>query len=716
MADNLNTFSEVWYRVANQSVTLRAHIKIQRQFFRGEKWYVIEDPFNNQFFRIRPSAYDFLARLNSRQTLEETWLECIQQNPDEAPGQEEVIQLLSQLYHANLIHYELPADSQKFFERYKKRKSKETRATLLNIMFAKFPFLDPNDFLERVKPYIRFFFNPVTFLVWLGLVVYAGKLALDNWSELWDQGQSVLSPGNLPLLYVCIILIKVCHEFGHAFLCKKYGGEVHKMGIMLMLFTPIPFIDASSSWAFPSKWQRILVAFGGILVELFIAAIAMFIWANTGDGLIHNLAYNVVFLASVTTVLFNGNPLLRYDGYYMLADWLEIPNLTSRSTRQLFYLSERYLLGLKKAKSAAHNLMEAFWLILYGITSFMYRIIVFTGIILFVANQFLILGVIMALICIVSWGITPLCRFINYLWTSPKLERNRFQAITSAGVLLAALLIVLGLIPCPNYFHAPGVVKAKEYTQISNEYPGFIKEAFVQSGSYVTAGQPLFRVENETLKLDLRSSIARLKEYEARFLNTLNDDSVDRAAIERELKMLNDQVNFYKARLELLTVCAPHSGIWVAPQLDEYPGMWSDRGNPIGYVINDESFYFSSTVLQKDASRVFGERIPPAHVRLVGEAEHAIPALDQRVIEAEQSQLPSVALGFYGGGDIAVSSKDAMQASEPFFEVRSDMAKLAEVAEIHGRTGRIRFKLPAEPLLQQWYRSFRQLLQDRYQI
>ena len=168
MSDNPSTFSEVWYRVANQSVTLRSQVKIQRQFFRGEKWYVLEDPFNNQFFRIRPAAYDFLARLNSQQTVEETWLECLRLNPDATPGQEEVIQLLSQLYHANLIHYELPADSQKFFERYKKRKSKETKATLLNIMFAKFPFLDPNDFLDRVRPYIRFFFNPITFFIWLG--------------------------------------------------------------------------------------------------------------------------------------------------------------------------------------------------------------------------------------------------------------------------------------------------------------------------------------------------------------------------------------------------------------------------------------------------------------------------------------------------------------------------------------------------------------------
>ena len=716
MSDNSSTFSEVWYRVAHQSVTLRSQVKIKRQFFRGEKWYVLEDPFNNQFFRLRPAAYDFLARLNSRQTVEDTWLECIKLNPDTAPGQEEVIQLLSQLYHANLIHYELPADSQKFFERYKKRKSKETKATLLNIMFAKFPFLDPNDFLERVKPYISFFFNKVTFILWLCMVGFAVKLALDNWSELLDQSQSVLAPKNLFLLYACVIVIKVCHEFGHAFLCKKYGGEVHKMGIMLMLFTPIPFIDASSSWAFPGKWQRISVAFGGILVELFIASIAMVVWANTGDGLIHNLAYNVVFLASVTTILFNGNPLLRYDGYYILSDWLEIPNLTSRSTRQLLYLAERFLLRIKKAKSAANNFVEAFWLVTYGITSLIYRIVVFAGIILFIANRFLILGVIMAIICLVSWAITPLCRFVNYLWTSPQLERNRLQAITNTAVLFGGVAIALGLLPFPNYFHAPGVVQAKEFSQISNESPGFIEEIFVRSGNYVEKGQPLYRLKNEMLSFDLRSAEAKFKEVEAIYLNSLKNEAENLSPVEQQLEVLKDQINHYRTQIDFLTVRAPHRGIWVAPQLDEYQGMWSDRGNPIGYIINKDSFYFSSIVSQNDASRLFSKTNLDARVRLVGESEHKIPINEQRIIQGEQSQLPSAALGFYGGGDIAVSNKDAMQSSEPFFEVRSYMANVPEVKEIHGRTGRIRFKLPSEPLFIQWWRSLRKLLQSRYKI
>ena len=315
-----------------------------------------------------------------------------------------------------------------------------------------------------------------------------------------------------------------------------------------------------------------------------------------------------------------------------------------------------------------------------------------------------------------SWAITPLCRFANYLWTSPKLERNRLQAITNTGMLFGGLFIALGLLPFPNYFHAPGVIQAKEFSQISNESPGFIEEIFVRSGSYVNKGQPLFRLKNEMLTFDLRSAEAKFKEVKALYLSSLKNEAENLAPVERQLEVLKDQINHYQTQLELLTVRAPHRGSWVAPQLDEYQGMWSDRGNPIGYVINSDSFYFSSIVSQNDASRLFSESIPDARVRLVGESEHKIPVHEQRVIQAEQSQLPSAALGFYGGGDVAVSNEDATQSSEPFFEVRSYITNIAEIKEVHGRTGRIRFKLPSEPLFLQWLRSLRQLLQDRYQI
>jgi len=157
-------------------------------------------------------------------------------------------------------------------------------------------------------------------------------VAIDHAPGLKEQGQSVLAPDNLVLLYVGLILAKAVHEFGHAMACRRFGGEVHVMGIMFMVFTPMPYVDVTSAWAFRSRWQRILVGGAGMLTELFLAALATFIWANTGAGTLHSLTYNMMFVASVSTVLFNANPLMRFDGYYILADLLDIPNLYTQPT------------------------------------------------------------------------------------------------------------------------------------------------------------------------------------------------------------------------------------------------------------------------------------------------------------------------------------------------------------------------------------------------
>ncbi len=147
--------------------------------------------------------------------------------------------------------------------------------------------------------------------------------------------------GNLVLLYLGLIFIKTVHEFGHAIFCRKYGGEVHVMGVMLMIFTPMPYVDATSSWSFRERYKRVLVGAAGMIVELFVAALATFVWAKTAPGTLHSLAYNMMFVASVSTLIFNINPLLRFDGYYILSDLIEIPNLNQRATGQLTHLSPK---------------------------------------------------------------------------------------------------------------------------------------------------------------------------------------------------------------------------------------------------------------------------------------------------------------------------------------------------------------------------------------
>src|ERR1043166_6053040 len=278
MAEISQTFSESWYRIANQKISLRTGVNARRQNFRGQRWIVLENPFNNQFFRLRPAAYEFIARLRPDRTVEEVWKECMDKFPDDAPGQEAVIQLLSQLYSPNLLQYDVGSDSAKLFERYQKGKQRETRSRLLSIMFIRIPLVDPDEFLQRTMAVIGKLISPIGALIWAIVVGWGCKVAMDNWTGLRDSSQGVLGPDNLPLLYLGLIIVKSLHEFGQAFFCQKFGGQVHAMGIQFMIFTPTPFMDATSAWGFRSRWQRVLVGAAGMIVELFVAAIAMFIW------------------------------------------------------------------------------------------------------------------------------------------------------------------------------------------------------------------------------------------------------------------------------------------------------------------------------------------------------------------------------------------------------------------------------------------------------
>ena len=251
MAETPATFSESWHRVASQRIRLRPGVKVRRQFFRGELWYVLEDPFTNQFFRLRPSAHGFIARFDGQRTVQEAWQGHLDADADNAPGQEEVIRLLSQLYAANLLQYESPGDSAALADRQRKRRERETAARWMNIMFLRIPLVDPDRFLDALMPLWRIMFSTFGALVWLGVVGWAVKVGIDNFPQLVLQTEGVLAPGNLPLLYLGMAIIKALHELGHSAACKRFGGEVHVLGVMLLIFTPVPYMDATAELGFP---------------------------------------------------------------------------------------------------------------------------------------------------------------------------------------------------------------------------------------------------------------------------------------------------------------------------------------------------------------------------------------------------------------------------------------------------------------------------------
>ena len=712
------TFSESWYRIADRHAALRPHLTVRRQFFRGERWYVVQDPINNQFFRLRPAAYDFLARLRLDKTVEDVWKECVGRNPDEAPGQEDVIRLLAQLYQANLLHSDMAADSAQLFERYRQRRERELQSRFLSIMFARIPLFDPDDFLKRCLPVVKWILSPLGAMLWLVVVSAGIKVAIDHAEAIGKASQKVLAPDNLFLLYLGFAIIKTIHEFGHAFMCRRFGGEVHTMGIMLMIFTPIPYVDATSAWAFRRRWQRILVGAGGMIPELFVAALMVFVWANTGQGTLHNLAYNMMFVASVSTLIFNANPLMRFDGYYILSDVLGIPNFYMRANQQLGYWIERYAFGRKQAESPAHTRREAGWLTVFGIAGHIYRTIVFSIIVFFLFGRFLILGIIMGAVCAVSWVVVPLTKFVQYLASSPRLDRVRPRAIAVTLGTLAVLIILLDVIPFPNHFRAPGVLQAVEHTIVANEAPGYIEKVLVEPGAVVRAGEPLLQMRDPELHFQLAGVRAQLNQARAEELRALKKETADLKPIRSRIESITKQLRRLELQQQQLTVRAHHGGKWVAPELDRVSGAWLARGTPLGHLINETGYYFSAVVSQREASRLFANQIRSSEVRLYGQAGEPLPVLDEKIIPAEQTYLPSPALGWAGGGNVAVELTDTTgtHATEPFFELRATIKREPSVSMLHGRAGKIRFDLPPEPLLQQWIRKFRQIVQKRYGI
>ena len=713
------TFSESWHRVAELRVALRSTLCLRKQRFQGKDWYVLRDPFNNYFFRLEKPAYDFVFRLSTNRTVAEVWQESLKSNPETAPGQDEVIRLLAQLYHANLLFCELPIDSLKLFERFKKRRQRESRGKFLSLMFFKLPLLDPDPWLDRHAALVQLLTSRGAFGGWLILLLLAGKSLLDRVPLLLSEVDNLFSFKNLILLYAGLVLVKMLHELGHTLVCKRFGGEVHTVGVMFMIFTPLPYMDATSSWAFRARRQRILVASAGMIYEFFAAGCAALLWANTGPGAIHSLALNMLIAASVSTLLFNANPLLRYDGYYILSDLLDIPNLQSRSLEQLKYLARRYLFNIRQANSPADTGREARWFSLYGILSGIYRLLVYGGIVLFVAERFLLVGLLMAVFLLLVWGFLPIGRFIAYLTTSAELGRNRSAVIGRSLIALVVLVTVFGAIPLPNRFRAPGVVESAKHTRVVGQTDGRLHKILQQSGEQVVKGEPLLQLLNPELDIELKLVAAQRTEllYLQQQNAALQGDSI-RKTLQSRLDSLERRIDELERRQQALLVTAASAGIWTAPDLEERLGNWLERGEKLGDIVALDRFKFVAVIGQEDAASLFTEQaIGQISVRLTGNEGNELPAADFQIIPFEQLVLPSATLGWKGGGKIPVKGRDelGLETLEPFFRISAELGQADDRLLRHGHSGQIRFSLPAESVLTQVFRKLRQFIQQRYQ-
>ncbi len=719
-------FSESWHRVAAQKLRLRPSVRLRRQSYRGEPWFVAQDSFTESFYRFRPEAYDFIARLDGSVTVEQVWLGCLERSPDTAPGQGEVVAMLAQLYQANLLSADTPGDAARLFSRHQKRVRRELATQFFGIFFLRVRLLDPDRFLTRVWPWLRWLGTRWAAVGWAGLVLLGLGMVAAHWDRAVDQSAGVLAPGNLLLLYAAFTVAKLIHEFGHGFAVKAFGGEVHAMGVTFLVFTPIPYVDATAAWSFRERWKRVIVGCAGMIPELAYAAIAAVVWAGTGTGLVNTIAYNTMITASVSTVLFNLNPLLRFDGYYILSDLLDVPNLQGRSLRQWLHLIEHKVFRARGLESPGRTKAGVAGFLTFGAASWVYRIIVTVTIILLVADRYFGLGLLAGIITAIGAFIIPVVKALKYLLREQRIERVRRRAWAFSAGAVALLILLLGVVPFPQHFRAPGVVRAAGSRDVYTAVAGWAAESQAMSGKQVTAGQNLLRLESPELELEVRAAQADLQQVEARERQMLSDLAAGIEPMKRRREATQLRLTRLEDDRKSLQLAAPATGQWMAPRSDDWAGLWLPRGARLGEVIGPgPEWEFFAVVNQNDARALFAANAARerAEVRFKGSSERVLPVTGWNVVPGRQEILPSPALGWNAHGPIRVRSDDShgIRADQPFFlvvgRIPADFAQEGPGPVLwQGRTGLMRFDMPWSPLLVQWVRSFRQLLQERYRI
>ncbi|MEH2565663.1 peptidase M50 [Bradyrhizobium sp. AZCC 2289] len=704
-----------WHRISGLKPSLRCHLNVHRHRYRGASWYVAEDTASGRVHRFTPAVYLLLGQMNGYRTVHEIWTYVVEQLGDDAPTQGEVVRLLSQLHGMDLLQTDIAPNPVEMTERFSKHSKARRRSSLGNPLAIKLPGWDPDHFLELSEPLIRFIFTKLGAAIWLFATIPALVLVAMHWGDLTDNiADRVFAVESLVLAALVFPILKLFHELGHAYATKTAGGEVHELGVMFLVFAPIPYVDASASIAFRSKWKRALVGAAGMLTELFIAALATFLWLLVEPGLVRSIAFQVMLIAGISTVVFNANPLLRFDGYYILCDLAEMPNLASRSTRYWGWLVERYLFGNDHDPPMVQP-GERLWLFAYAPLAFAYRGFVLFGISIFVASSFFVIGVLIAIWGIAMFLALPIWKALKYVLTSPRTERHRLRAASITFGGSALIISGLFLVPVPLHTVAEGVIWLPEESYVRAADTGFVKQISMQPSAHVFTGDLLVEAEEPDLAVQLRVLKSQLAGLRQRLVSEQFTDRVQADITRQEVTLKETNLARAVERSDALRIRSGFDGVFLAPAAQDLPGRYAKRGEVLGYVLFQQSRIARVVVAQDDIDLVRNKLVDVA-VRLTHRSSETYHAALLREVPSASDRLPSQAFTETGGGRFVVDPRDRgqMKTLQRTFQFDLELAPEAANANFGSRV-LVRFDHGREPLAWQWHRRLRQLFLSRFE-
>jgi putative peptide zinc metalloprotease protein len=569
----------------------RSHLRLNDELIfspqkYGDDVFVhVEVPSASRFFRIGFAEYVFISQLDGTTSSASALAVTAQSQGPDALNEDKAREVIDWLLQNGLAGFE---GNYSGIDANEKQAAQNNWLTKLNPFWIKLPLGNPNRLLDGALPCCRWMFHPLTILLSMMFMVAGLMAALTNWEALFG-GFNLFASSNWIWLLASWVLLKMVHEFAHAITCRRFGGQVPEAGLIFILLAPLAYVNVTSSWRFQNKWKRIAVAVAGMYVELFVAALCVFAMLGTESAVVRDVLVNTIVMSGITTLLFNANPLMRFDGYFILSDLLEIPNLYENGSKAFRKDASWIFLGQSNESSCREIKNRRKLTSTYGWFASIWKVLICVGMTITASTMFGGLGILLALFGVISWFGKPAFEMGKRLSIHFK---RRPQAMVRTGVLtsLATLFLVASWlwIPSPFAVHAPCVVDFQDAAKVRTESAGFVAELFVKEGTAVSAGQPLLRIRNAELTADVKKLQARLQLEQTRERIALDESKpADAQVALRQQESIWKSLRARMSEQDALVVKAPCAGQVVARDLEAMAGKYFEKGEILMLICDD---------------------------------------------------------------------------------------------------------------------------------
>ena len=552
----------------------RADLVISTQRQHGETVYVLKDPLSLRYFRLDDYEYAIFRMLNARSTYGQILqrLEC--DYPQLLITEPDVRAFVASLYHNALVIGDRPGQGLQLKQRHDLSRKQRRQALIRNVLAIRLPGFDPTALLNTIYPWSAWFFSKLSlFAVMASAIVALSVLAVQITTlpaELVAMHQ-YFGPGNWLLLALTLAITKMLHEFGHALSCRKFDGECHEIGVMLLVLTPCLYCDVSDSWLLSNRWHRAAIAAAGMYVEVMLASLATLVWANTDPGTVHYLALQVMLICGASTLLFNGNPLARYDGYYILADLVDVPNLRNEAAAALRAVVWRILTGVERQPCR-----PSWKLALFGLGVVLYRWVLLTCILWFLYQFFNAQGLdvvwqFIAATTLMAIVVTPLWRLIKELSKQEVRKQMKHRHVIATSAIAGSIAGIAFLLPLPCYVYSPCELRVAGATPVYAPRTASLERLFVAPGQAVQTGQPLAQLTNvdldlETTRLESATQSHQMLLHRLKYQRYDNDDAASAIPQAEELLIATrEQLDERRRDLAAMTLTSSRPGVVLVP-------------------------------------------------------------------------------------------------------------------------------------------------------